>query len=83
MIQSHLDIESTMSNGMVFDRIEFTRGRCHRMGVITAVLVSLTDVLLEGECPECKVRSSPYAVNRAQADRWLRDESQSPDLPVM
>jgi hypothetical protein len=65
-----------------YDRIEFTCGKCHRLGVITAVLLNLTDVVLEGGCPECKSASSPYSVNRAQVDRWLKDEVDSPDLPT-
>jgi phage FluMu protein Com len=70
-----------MPNG-TYDRIEFRCGKCHRLGVITGVLLNLTEVLLEGGCPKCGSVSSPYSVDRAHVDRWLKDEVDSPDLVV-
>ena len=66
-----------MNTGMEFDHIRFHCKKCDLYGVINAIYVSLTVIVLEGQCPAC-LRRSTTEFDLLRIDRWLRDEVRTP-----
>lgn len=63
-------------SGKNFDRIAYKPG-CHRKGIIEAVWVSLTKIVLEGRCAECG-KESVHSVDLLNVDAWLNKEAEGP-----
>ncbi|MES1258431.1 MAG: hypothetical protein ABUS51_08370 [Acidobacteriota bacterium] len=57
--------------GTDFDRIQY-RPLCHGTGIIEAVWVSLTRIVLEGRCAQCEKRSV-HTVDLLETDAMLNE----------
>ena len=61
-----------------FDRVSYRCRNCRKPGLITAVYLSLTRVILEGSCGACGA-SSLRSFDLLQIDGWLNGERKSPE----
>jgi hypothetical protein len=74
-------MKDSMKEELIFDRIAFSCLLCERGGVITAVWLSLTRVIVEGYCVHCnEIRQRCFDL--LKSDAWLRGETESPDRGI-
>lgn len=62
-----------------FDLVRFNCPNCKRPGIIVAAWLRLTQIGLEGTCPDCHIRSVRM-FDLLEIDRWLQDPVEGAEL---